>query len=123
MKEFLERRIPKKRGNIVDTNWKVIGEHEGAFSYTIGQRKGIGVWGGPALFVIAKDVKHNTVTVGTEKDLSLYASLCILEDWIGKVPDEEKKYGAKIRYRQEDQEWVVWSGVIGSIPTSIEKVS
>jgi tRNA-specific 2-thiouridylase len=39
MKEFLEKRIPKNPGNILDTSGKVIGEHEGAFSYTIGQRK------------------------------------------------------------------------------------
>jgi tRNA-specific 2-thiouridylase len=39
MKEFLEKRIPKNPGNILDTSGKVISEHEGAFSYTIGQRK------------------------------------------------------------------------------------
>jgi tRNA-specific 2-thiouridylase len=39
MKTFLEKRIPKQNGKILDTSGKIIGEHEGAFSYTIGQRK------------------------------------------------------------------------------------
>lgn len=103
MKEFLERRFPKKPGNIINTDGKVIGKHEWAFSYTIGQRKGIEVWGGPALFVIAKDTKNNTITVGTTEELTLYRKECTLIDWVGKVPESWKKYQAKIRYRQEDQ--------------------
>ncbi len=114
MKEFLERRIPKKSWDIVDTTGKTIGQHEWAFSYTIGQRKGIGVWWGPALFVIDKDVKHNTITVWNESEISLFSSDCRLTEWIGETPQNGKTYGAKIRYRQEDQEitlknngWVV----------------
>jgi tRNA-uridine 2-sulfurtransferase len=53
--------------------------------------------------VIAKDVKNNTITVGTEDDLGLYSSQCMLTDWIGSIPESGKIYGAKIRYRQEDQ--------------------
>lgn len=104
MKEFLEKRIPKKPGNILDTSGKAIGEHEWAYSYTIGQRKGIRVGGWPALFVIAKNVEENTITVGGETDLHLFANKCKLIDWIGEIPEVGKKYGAKIRYRQEDQE-------------------
>ena len=104
MKEFLERKLPKKSGNILGTDGKILWEHDGAFSYTIGQRKGIKVGGGPALFVVAKDTKNNTITVGSEDDLNLYASLCHLTDWVGAVPVEWEKYWAKIRYRQEDQE-------------------
>jgi tRNA-specific 2-thiouridylase len=39
MKEFLEKRIEKKPGNILDIDGNIIGTHDGAFSYTIGQRK------------------------------------------------------------------------------------
>ncbi len=103
MKKFLERKIPKKPGNILDTTGGIIGQHEWAFSYTIWQRRGIKIGGGPALFVVAKNTKDNTITVGTDHDLQLYSSSCILTDWIGKIPEEWKKYGAKIRYRQENQ--------------------
>jgi tRNA U34 2-thiouridine synthase MnmA/TrmU len=74
MKDFLEKKIEKKPGNIIDTAGNILGEHEGAFSYTIGQRRGIKVGGGPALFVVARDVVANTVTVGTEADLALFSS-------------------------------------------------
>ncbi len=103
MKEFLERKLPKKPGSILDVEGNILWQHEWAFSYTIGQRKGIKVGGGPALFVVAKDTKKNTITVGNEDDLNLYSSLCYLTDWVGAVPEEWKKYSAKIRYRQEDQ--------------------
>lgn len=103
MKEFLERRLEKKPWHILDTRGNIVGEHEWAFSYTIGQRRGIKVGGGPALFVIAKDVQKNTITVGTEMDLELYTTSCQITKWIGEDPREWKKYGAKIRYRQEDQ--------------------
>lgn len=103
MKEFLEKRFPKKVGNIVDTSWKILGKHEWAFSYTIGQRRGIEVGGWPALFVIAKNTENNTITVGTEHDLLLYSQTCMLADWVGVVPEIGKIYSGKIRYRQEDQ--------------------
>lgn len=119
MKDFLERRLPKKSGNILNTRWEIIGEHEWAFSYTIGQRKWIKVGGGPALFVVAKDVKKNTITVGNEDELLLYKSECTLIEWSGEIPLENKKYGAKIRYRQEDQECTchceVWSNPVFTI--------
>lgn len=41
------------------------------------------VGGGPARFVVAKDVKNNTITVGTEEELSLFSSQCTLTDWVG----------------------------------------
>lgn len=104
MKEFLERRIPKKPWNIINTHGKVIWQHEGAFSYTIGQRKWIWVWWGPALFVIDKNIKYNTVTVGNESDLKLFSSECTLIDCIWEIINTDTLYTAKIRYRQEDQQ-------------------
>ena len=115
MKEFLERRFPKKSGNIMSTQGKVLGKHEWAFSYTIGQRKGIEIWGGPALFVIAKDTKNNTITVGTTEELQLYRKECNLTDWVGETPELWKKYQAKIRYRQEDQEILLYKNKEGHI--------
>jgi tRNA-specific 2-thiouridylase len=104
MKEFLERRIPKRPGNIIDIHGKILGKHEGAFSYTIGQRRGIKIGGREALFVVAKNIKDNTITVWGEWDLNLFSSECLLSDWIGEVPQSNMMYGSKVRYRQDDQE-------------------
>jgi tRNA-uridine 2-sulfurtransferase len=103
MREFLERRLERKPGDILSKTGEILGEHEGAFSYTIGQRRGIEIGGGPALFVIAKDTTANTITVWEEHDLQLFASECMLSDWVWEILDPSRKYGAKIRYRQEDQ--------------------
>ena len=48
-------------------------------------------------------MKNNTITVGNEQELALYASECNLVEWVGALPDSKTLYGAKIRYRQEDQ--------------------
>lgn len=106
MKEFLEKRLPKSPGNIIDIHGKVLGTHEGAFSYTIGQRRGIEVGGGPALFVVAKDIANNTITVGIEAELELYSSELTAVDWhwVGQTSEFPFAARAKIRYRQDDQD-------------------
>lgn len=104
--DFLSKKIDHKPGDILDTTGKVVGQHEGAFSYTIGQRRGIKVGGGPALFVVNKDVIKNTITVGTVDDLALFSRRLIAKNphWIsGHPPTLPFRGQAKIRYRQEDQ--------------------
>lgn len=106
MKEFLEKRLEKKPGDIVDTEGNILGTHEGAFSYTIGQRRGIQVGWGPALFVVGKDIGRNTVTVGTESELELYSQkLTAIEwHWTTEARNFPLQARAKIRYRQDDQD-------------------
>jgi tRNA-specific 2-thiouridylase len=62
MSNFLEKEVGGKKGTIVDTKGKIIGTHLGLQHYTIGQRKGIGLSGGP-YFVVLKDIKKNTLVV------------------------------------------------------------
>ena len=66
MESFLEKEVGGKKGNIVDEKSKVLGEHTGLQYYTIGQRKGIGLSGGP-YFVVSKDVKNNILVVSKNK--------------------------------------------------------
>ena len=110
MKEFLEKRIEKKPGDILDMTGKIIGKHDGAFSYTIGQRKWIGVGWWPARFVVAKDVQNNTITVGWEGDINLYQDRLIATEWIWATrypPTPPYSGKCKIRYRQEDQDVII----------------
>lgn len=59
-------------GEIVDTTGAVVGTHRGIASYTIGQRKGLGIGGLEApLFVTAIDAEHNRIVVGGEADLAV----------------------------------------------------
>lgn len=68
---FLENKmgIESKKGNFVDINGNVVGQHQGIIHYTVGQRKGLGVALGKPAYVISKDTGTNTVTLGSEEDL------------------------------------------------------
>ncbi len=69
IKEFLKNFVTTKPGPIVEkkTN-KIVGEHEGALYYTIGQRHGLNVGGGMPYYVIGKDMTKNEVYVSTDLD-------------------------------------------------------
>lgn len=106
-KAFLEKKIPHKKGNIVDTSGKKVGEHEGVFYYTIGQRKWLNIGGlKEPLFVIEKQGATNTLVVGTEKDLELYSDTltCSNLHFVAEKFELPKSWKAKIRYRQADQD-------------------
>ncbi len=105
MDDFLKEWIKPKKGDIVDTNGKVLGQHQGVYYYTIGQRKGIHIGGGPALYVIDKDLKKNRLVVGTEHQLQLFKKEITVSDWhlVAKPLCFPLKCKAKIRYRQQDQ--------------------
>ena len=93
-----------------ETDGKVVGTHQGAHFFTIGQRKGLAVGGTPEpLFVIDTDVKKNVVYVGQSKThpgLLRKALKVHIEDvhWVREdlsiIQGEEKEVMARIRYRQ-----------------------
>jgi tRNA-specific 2-thiouridylase len=66
MNSFLKKEVGGKKGKIFDVKGKVLGKHNGLQFYTIGQRKGIGLSGGP-YFVVSKDVDKNILVVSKNK--------------------------------------------------------
>ena len=67
IKEFLLYELgPQAPGAIIDHNGKVVGEHDGAIFYTIGQRHGLDVGGGMPYYVVGKDMESNVVYVTTD---------------------------------------------------------
>ena len=103
---------------------KVVGEHQGAHYFTIGQRKGLDVGGTPEpLFVIDTDVDQNIIYTGEGKDhpglfrRTLFVSNDELH-WVRQdlalKPDDSMKVKARIRYRQPLQDatlYMVDSGI------------
>ncbi|MBP5483745.1 MAG: tRNA 2-thiouridine(34) synthase MnmA [Bacteroidales bacterium] len=89
---------------------KIVGTHEGAQFYTIGQRKGLGIGGhADPVFVIATDTQANRVYVGeghNHKGLSRFCLRIALSEihWIrtdlNMVPGEIRRYRVRVRYRQ-----------------------
>lgn len=109
-KEFLEKKIPHKTGDIVDMTGKKLWEHDGVFFYTIGQRKGLRVWGlEKPIFVVDKNVEKNLLIVTDDEtiDLTKKELICRELHFVGKELEFPFTWRAKIRYRQEDQECVV----------------
>lgn len=89
---------------------KIVGRHDGAQFYTIGQRKGLNVGGHKdSVFVISTDIEKNLIYVGeghTHKGLSRSCLRVAPEEihWIRRdlamVPGEIRRYSVRIRYRQ-----------------------
>lgn len=93
--------VDPKPGNIVDTDGKVLGEHQGIWNYTIGQRKGLGISSSEALYVIELRKDTNEVVVGF-KDKTFSDRLTAVDlSWtaIDKL-EKEISCQAKIRSTQ-----------------------
>lgn len=106
-KNFLSQYIESVKGNFVDLNGKVLGQHDGTCFYTLGQRKGMGIGGpGEAWFVVDKNLDTNEVILAQGQDHpALYADgLTAVElNWLIDEVPETFKCKAKIRYRQKEE--------------------
>jgi len=103
---FMERYTGKhyKSGDFLDQSGSIVGHHRGAVAYTLGQRKGLGLAMGTPVYVCAKDMEKNTVTVGPNE--SLYATTLRANDW-NWIPfpalTAPMKVTARSRYNQKEQ--------------------
>jgi tRNA-specific 2-thiouridylase len=88
-------------GPIIDRAGNRLGEHRGITSYTIGQRRGLGVASHDARYVLAIDRGANSITVGAREDT--YAAELTATDlnWAGEQPTDGMRVRAAIRYRHE----------------------
>ena len=110
MKEFLQRYVSLKRGAVLDSSGAIIGDHPGALFFTIGERHGFTITKktprDTPLYVTAKNVKANAITVSARKIIDQKSSknrVVLIEkvNWIrGNPPRKEKMYTARVCYRQ-----------------------
>ncbi len=109
--KFIEYYTGRKfsKGNFIDKDGNILGEHSGIIRYTIGQRKGLGIALGKPAYVISKNTADNTVILGDNADLfsdTVYAGNV---NWVSiECPDEPIKVQAKIRYNQKAQPAVLY---------------
>ncbi|AXE23100.1 tRNA 2-thiouridine(34) synthase MnmA [Streptomyces globosus] len=87
---FLAKRLGKAEGDIVDESGSKVGTHDGAYGFTIGQRKGLRI-GHPApdgkpRYVLDISPVNNTVTVGPAESLDVGALTAIRPRWCGNPP-------------------------------------
>ncbi len=99
---FLQRHAPQTMipGDIVDISGKILGQHKGLPAYTIGQRKGLGVYHPEPLFVIRLDVANNRLVVGTRSELGRdELTAHSVATVSGRPVKEPIRVQAKIRYK------------------------
>jgi tRNA-uridine 2-sulfurtransferase len=94
-KGFLARHLGEAPGRIVDASGAVVGEHEGAYAFTVGQRKGLGM-GTPAAdgkprYVLAIEPVTRTVTVGPATGLDITEITADRPVWTGCPPPAEPR--------------------------------
>ncbi|MBN1353404.1 MAG: tRNA 2-thiouridine(34) synthase MnmA [Candidatus Omnitrophica bacterium] len=102
LQKFLSDRINRKteEGSILDTKDKILGNHKGAFFYTVGQRSGLGVGHRHALYVLAIDTVANRLIVGEKNDLKSNGLVAEETNFLtGKIPREAF---ARIRYNHNE---------------------
>ena len=114
---FMERYTGKQYapGDFLDQSGNVVGTHRGAVCYTLGQRKGLGLAMGEPVYVCAKDMERNTVTVGSNE--SLFARTLVADHW-NWIPfpalTEPLRVAARARYNQKEQPATVYPGENGT---------
>ncbi|MCL2320100.1 MAG: tRNA 2-thiouridine(34) synthase MnmA [Treponema sp.] len=111
---FMEafRGKPYPPGDILDMDGIVIGRHRGLIRYTLGQRRGLGVAANLPVYVVAKDVASNTITLGPES--ALYKKT-LTANRINLIAceklDKPVRVTVKTRYlQQEKPAWAVQTG-------------
>ena len=87
-----------RRGDIVDSEGRVLGHHDGIANYTVGQRKGLRIGGGAPLFVVAIDAASNRVIVGPRGALKISHVEAGDMVWHGDMAAEVT---AMVRYRMD----------------------
>ena len=117
-KKFLEANsdLKAKVGNIVNTEGKILGKHEGLYKYTIGQRKGLGISNEVPLFVKGFNPEKNELIVGEETEIFSKEAIAneinlILMDEITRPMDVK----AKIRYAAKEAECTIYPEEEGKI--------
>jgi tRNA (5-methylaminomethyl-2-thiouridylate)-methyltransferase len=98
--EFIKHHLGVNKGEIIDIDsGKVMGEHDGYYYYTIGQRSGLGLGGGP-WYVVKKDIPGNKIYI-SKQNTSDRARLQFEAgkfNWINEKPSGGEEYLVKLRH-------------------------
>jgi tRNA-specific 2-thiouridylase len=110
---FLEMHAPwlVRNGDVVDADGRVVGSHEGAFRFTVGQRRGLGVSTGERTYVVDVDAFANRVVVGPGELVARRALVADRVSWVAGQPPADGPFEAeaRLRYRGDDVPAVVES--------------
>lgn len=98
---FLKYHLGEQKGDLIDIETgKKMGEQSGFWYFTVGQRQGIGLSGGP-WYVVKKDVRTNTIFIGRDISDVLRARDHLVvanANWFLGAPEEGMKLSVKLRH-------------------------
>jgi len=97
-----ERGAGQRNGEIVHVSGQVLGQHQGTYRYTVGQRKGLGLSWPEPLYVVGIDAARRQVVVGEKSKLARGG--CQLQDlnWLVPEPQVPLETACRIRYRHQE---------------------
>ncbi|MDB5194257.1 MAG: tRNA (5-methylaminomethyl-2-thiouridylate)-methyltransferase, tRNA-specific 2-thiouridylase [Parcubacteria group bacterium] len=106
IEEFLSHFIDLRKGSVLDTGGEVIGTHNGALLYTLGERHGFEITrktsDSKPYFVIGKNLERNTITVSDKPaEIALHSPRSMPIKDMNRIHDPLAEAEARIRYRQE----------------------
>ncbi len=109
---FVRRYAPamvRAGGEVVDPRGRVLGEHDGTFAFTVGQRRGTGVAAGAPMYVLELQPDRNRVVVGPQELLSRRGLVADRVTWVAGDPPSDGPFeaGVQIRYRGDEVPSVV----------------
>ncbi len=95
-------------GEVVDPDGRVLGEHDGTFGFTVGQRRGLGVAVGAPVYVLEVDAPSNRVVVGPAALLAKRSLEADRASWVaGEPPTGPFEARVRIRYRSDGVDAVI----------------
>ncbi|MFM7088696.1 MAG: tRNA 2-thiouridine(34) synthase MnmA [Candidatus Paceibacterota bacterium] len=107
LKDFLKHYIQIKKGDVLNEKGEVIGEHDGALFFTLGERHGFTITkktpNDTRYYVVNKDIKKNTITVSQNISNNIFSAASntihiTKTNWIKEKPVINQAYTAQIRY-------------------------
>jgi tRNA-specific 2-thiouridylase len=103
---FVRTEAPQliREGEVVDEQGRVLAHHDGAFAFTVGQRRGLGVALGSPAYVIDIDASSNRVVVGPAEMLSRRGLEADRASWVAGAPPSDGPFEADVRIRYGGQD-------------------
>ena len=100
MKAFLDAYLPPRPGEIVLSDGRVLGQHDGIEHFTIGQRKGLGVAWSEPLHVVRLDGAMNRVVVAPRREAARPDAVVGAVNWVSiEPPSAPLPLEVQVRYR------------------------
>lgn len=93
--------VTPRPGRIVDSRGKTLGRHQGFFNFTIGQRRGLGVYGNGRLYVTALNPELNEVVLGGLDEACFGKFSATGVNWLAEKPAAGERVSVQIRYRHK----------------------